>query len=202
MPIVHPEVVPRRYNRVVERTTLMRAIKECFEAVRIHHGWGIAEVAQRLDVHYETARRLRAGEIKEPSFTLVAGLHSLAQRSMDSWVGITPAAGTSANGMMEDRVRELVVDQLGLMLTRGLTLQLPMGANGEALEEHPVLGARSVGWAVNTETRPTEDALFRAGQALVEEVPAPDRLAEPLEQIKRRARTGNGSKRSAANGRR
>jgi hypothetical protein len=193
-----PKPALRRYNSFVERTTLMRAIKDCFEALRIHHGWGIAEVAQQLGVHYETARRLRAGEIKEPSFTLVSGLHSLAQRSIDNWVGISPTATAAGASLMEDRVRELVADQLGQMLTRGLTLQLPLGANGEVIEDGMATRFKSTPWVLNTETRHTEDALLKAGQTLVEELPPLEGEQPVLERIKRRPRTGQQAKKGIA----
>ena len=185
---------------------MMEAVKGCFESLRVRQGWGIGEIAEHLGVHYETARRLRAGEIKEPSFNLVAGLHRLAERSLDAWVGTTGMASASVDGstLMEDGVREMVLAQLGVILKRGLTMRLaPTGHEGSmALEPAEGLGA---GWAVDTETRTTvrtesrqtEDVLLKAGKALAE--PLLEATGEPAARrpIKRRPRPTIAPPRSA-----
>jgi len=173
----------RRYTLIVERTTLLQAIKDCFSALRIHHGWGIAEVAEKLGVHYETARRLRAGEIKDPSFSLICGLHGLAHRSMDNW------AGTVSPGLdvAEERIRELVLDQLQIMLGRTRTAQpapsiLDDEPNSIALRDASLLRDP------HTEGPPMAAILLASGAKLTDvpaAVPTPDTL-ESVEPVKRR----------------
>jgi hypothetical protein len=177
----------------VEDLALILAVRKCFETLRVRHGWGIAEAAQHLGVHYETARRLRAGEIKAPSFMLVADLHRLAQHSLDDWLGITdrPAGAVDGSGPTEDSIREMVLDQLGIILTRGLTI----GRASKSEAEMPAQGSSPGDADTAPSASPasqTEEALLTAGRALALEGQQPDSEPPLSEQIKRRKRTGNG----------
>jgi transcriptional regulator with XRE-family HTH domain len=158
----------------MEREVLMKAITGCYDALRVQRGWGIAEVAKELGVHYETARRLRAGEIKEPSFALVAELHRLANRSLDQWIGIASQPLGPDAALAEKRIRELIVDQLGILLARGLTGQpgnLPLKlADGIASDDGLVAVQTGVSdtWGFQAPNGQMEDALLHAGKTLMQ----------------------------------
>lgn len=172
MPLVTHFASVRGYDFDMEREVLMKAITGCYDALRVQRGWGIAEVAKELGVHYETARRLRAGEIKEPSFALVAELHRLANRSLDQWIGIASQPLGPDAALAEKRIRELIVDQLGILLARGITGQGNLSLPMESLTEEgvlPVANAATVsGWGFQAPNGQMEDALLQAGKTLMQ----------------------------------
>lgn len=48
----------------------------------------MGRLAEELGIHRQSLRRLRTGEVEEPSFPVVAKLFKLANRSLDRLVGI------------------------------------------------------------------------------------------------------------------
>jgi transcriptional regulator with XRE-family HTH domain len=188
----------------MEREVLMKAITGCYDALRVQRGWGIAEVAKELGVHYETARRLRAGEIKEPSFALVAELHRLANRSLDQWIGISSQPMGPDAVLAEKRIRELIVDQLGILLARGLTGQgnLPLRLDGLAEEGGvlPVANGIASDWSFQAPNGQMEDALLQAGKTLMQAGDSLLRAGRAIEDGQGDAPIGRGKRHAGVNG--
>jgi transcriptional regulator with XRE-family HTH domain len=188
----------------MEREVLMKAITGCYDALRVQRGWGIAEVAKELGVHYETARRLRAGEIKEPSFALVAELHRLANRSLDQWIGISSQPLGPDAVLAEKRIRELIVDQLGILLARGITGQgnLPLKLDG--LPEDGVLpvanAVAATDWGYQAPNGQMEDALLQAGKTLMQAGDSLLRAGRAIEDGQGDVPTGRGKRHAGVNG--
>lgn len=116
----------------LDRQLLLDSIERCFDDIRRTRGWGMAEVALALGVHYDTLSKLRNGKIAKPSFDLVAGIHLLAEHSLDELLGISAKA--ARNGQSDQRLT-LVENQIkGLMAMLGqVMIQVGIPAETETV---------------------------------------------------------------------
>jgi transcriptional regulator with XRE-family HTH domain len=107
----------------VEIGGIVESIAACVKTVLAQPDWNMKRLASELNVTPDTIRKVLRGDIAEPRFSFVAGIHIIANRSLDEVLGIDSVSETNSEVMTR---LNLVESRLKTqeMLTAQVMLQL------------------------------------------------------------------------------
>jgi hypothetical protein len=104
----------------VDWDALMDSIERCAEKLKREHGWGVGKIAEEIGVDYDTLRKHLTGVIQRPSFQVVAGIHLLAQESLDDVLGIQTASKADPKVQVQLHALETRMKNVEAFIAQGM----------------------------------------------------------------------------------